>query len=353
MKPFVLICGCPRSGTYLLATELGTQLDVAIPVESHFIPHFRRFQSLWRPLENPRRAAELLSAIAAFTRIWLAYGVRSNGAAALRAASVLAGFDSVEPRSSYPALVTAIFANYAKAKNAAYYGDKSAPFHPDDLFALDEVIEHLRVIHIVRDGRDVALSWCQEWFGPANIAEAAILWRRHIRNHRNWGHANPERYLEVRYEDFIRQPSALWPVVCGFLGLVPTTGYSTATHALRQSLLSEPTHRRLKRQPDPGNTGKWREAMSPVDCARFERLAGHELQLLGYETAISPLSRPTTMDRLRGGVNAVRRLFSPNHSLRQLRSVLPVILWLLQKATGRLDWVAPLDGDNTLASGPH
>jgi hypothetical protein len=59
-KPaFILLCGCPRSGTTLVSRHLGSALNIAVPDETHFIPHFRRYLRLWGNLDDPAIAPSL------------------------------------------------------------------------------------------------------------------------------------------------------------------------------------------------------------------------------------------------------------------------------------------------------
>ena len=48
----VFIVGCPRSGTYLLLKLISVNLDFASPIETHFIPYFRRYCFLYGNLEK-------------------------------------------------------------------------------------------------------------------------------------------------------------------------------------------------------------------------------------------------------------------------------------------------------------
>jgi hypothetical protein len=98
---------------------------------------------------------------------------------------------------------------------------------PDNALRLPEALELLprvRVIHIIRDARDVVSSltsreaWL-EW-APADARSAASLWVRHIEAVRNAMPVIPAgQFFEVRYEDLLQNPAKVLRETADFLGL--------------------------------------------------------------------------------------------------------------------------------------
>lgn len=111
---------------------------------------------------------------------------------------------------------------------------------------LQEVFPDMRVVHVVRDGRAVANSWLQMgwwdgWMGPdkwifgslpADLREeweasgrqfpvlAALGWVMLMRAFREAReHVAPDRWLDVRYEDFIADAPGQTARILTFLGL--------------------------------------------------------------------------------------------------------------------------------------
>src|SRR5438034_456487 len=75
-----------------------------------------------------------------------------------------------------------------------------------------------RFIHLIRDGRDVALSVRSVPFGPNSIREAAEWWASSIRSARE--QANELRfYREVRYEDLVLDTEGALREICRFIDL--------------------------------------------------------------------------------------------------------------------------------------
>ncbi|MBA3474240.1 MAG: sulfotransferase, partial [Rubrobacter sp.] len=56
-------------------------------------------------------------------------------------------------------------------------GDEEMLPYVDRMDLIQDLLPEARFIHVVRDGRDVALSSMGLWFGPDSIEEAARRWR--------------------------------------------------------------------------------------------------------------------------------------------------------------------------------
>src|SRR5207253_853324 len=90
-----------------------------------------------------------------------------------------------------------------------------------------------RIVHLIRDGRDVYLSllqWRDEkqartigrfptWATDPAIT-AGLWWEWHVRLGMEAAtRLGPDRYHEVRYEDLVADPPAACRRLCSFLGL--------------------------------------------------------------------------------------------------------------------------------------
>jgi len=89
---------------------------------------------------------------------------------------------------------------------------------------ISRVCPDARLLHIVRDPRDVMASlrdaargWGADW-APASSAAAARMWLQHYDGART-AVACGDRYMELRYEDLRKDPEKLLSRVLDFLGL--------------------------------------------------------------------------------------------------------------------------------------
>ena len=333
----VFVVGCPRSGTYLLSLVLTAEFGIAMPVETHFMPLFAPVLPLFGDLAQAANRRRLLDCIYAFLAVWTPRSERDRDAATIRRYSLLAtrpaAEDIVREARDYPGLVRGLLARYAALHGLDACGDKSAFFRHLPLDAATAALPDARVVHVVRDGRDVCLSWLGIWTGPVNLAQGAATWREHVEAKRAWGARHPARYLEVRYERLLAEPLAVLEELATFLGRRPRHG-TLAFHdsELAATLAGGAPHAKVSEPLDPANRDKWRTRMSTGEQELFDVVAGDTLRELGYDT---PLAVPRGTARL---ALALRALGGRLHGLcswheAQIRAkhLLPLVLLLCQR----------------------
>jgi hypothetical protein len=204
-------------------------------------------------------------------------------------------------------------------------GDKS-PQHTVCLDEIHEVYPDARIIHIIRDGRDVAVSAMHHWWRLAQdrkggifeltseelairdayledrerflasgrsifieerLGQLARRWSYRIGKARRDGAAlYGDRYLEIRYEDLLREPSAnLWRV---FELLHARRGDPIIERCIKAGRFE----RAASRQPgqeDAGSffrkgvAGDWRNVFTERDREIYREFAGERLVELGLE----------------------------------------------------------------------
>jgi hypothetical protein len=86
------------------------------------------------------------------------------------------------------------------------WGEKT-PHHLFYWRQISEFFPEAKIIHLVRDGRDVALSYVSARFGPTTVYGAAQSWRRYLAEiDRVKKTSRPDLICEIRYEDLIADP---------------------------------------------------------------------------------------------------------------------------------------------------
>jgi Sulfotransferase family len=181
----------------------------------------------------------------------------------------------------------------------ARYLSERSPGHAKAVDVIAPVYPDARLIHIIRDGRDVARSLVAREWGPDSVGEAAVEWRDSILEARA---AAPEgRYLEVRYESLLEDLEGGVRALYDWLEL-------PAGDALVEDVLAV-ARRPMNEDPkDPRIAhGKWRDYFSDDDVRAFEAEAGELLDEMGYErmaaaaVATEPQqARRRSLPRLRG-----------------------------------------------------
>src|SRR5262249_12607901 len=129
-------------------------------------------------------------------------------------------FDTIP--HTYAALVHAIGLAYARQQGTAWWGDKT-PMYIEHLELLHSLFPAARMIYIVRDGRDVALSLMRESWGPSNAFVCAEQWRRENEPRPIVAELKSKGLLyQLRYEDLLADPARVLGDIMAFLGIAST-----------------------------------------------------------------------------------------------------------------------------------
>jgi len=152
------------------------------------------------------------------------------------------------------------------------------PMHVLHLPLVSAVYPDANVLHIVRDGRDVARSLVSKSWGPDDVAEAAAEWVTGITAARA-AHLDPAQYREVRYESLLADPAGAMGALFAFVGLDAPDDVLAAVGREAAVVRNEDPL-----APVPG-AGKWKATWSASDLSRFEAVAGTLMDELGYRRA--------------------------------------------------------------------
>jgi hypothetical protein len=251
---------------------LNRHSNLLVPFESGFIPAFYYRLGEYGNLADKENARRLLTDIAEFPLVKKGMHIRNPEAILAR---------SVD---SYASLVDAIFMTIAKAVGKNRWGDKT-PSYVTEVDVLWKLFPGCQVIHMVRDGRDVALSNRNLAWGFRSLPRAAQDWRLKTIIGHKVGSVLGEHYLEVRYEDLVQGPEATLRRICEYLGEPYDPGMLTYHESASAEMPEESLafHQRSISAPDPSLAFAWKRSMSMPDRVIFEQIAGDALDLFGYE----------------------------------------------------------------------
>jgi Sulfotransferase family len=289
-SPFFLL-GHDRSGTTMLRLILDRG-DVAIPPESMFL----------LDVDPGEPAEEVLRAAWSHPRVQL-WGLPAEPPA------LPAGLNGMD---AFRFAVSAPFVAYAEREGKARWGDKT-PAYIGHIDRLAEIWPNARFVHLIRDGRDVALSVMNVPFGPNNAWAAARSWAKVIRQGHKAAERYPGRVLEVRYEDLVTDPEAEIAATCDFLDLEYSPDMLAIEQTDRSKVAADQSawFANVWGGITSAAIGKWRTELTPRQIEVFETVAGDELRALGYETSdatATPALVPAyaAHDAALRGVNFVR-----------------------------------------------
>jgi len=255
-EPFFLV-GSERSGTTLLRLMLAHHGRIECAPEFEFLVEQVPRSSGWPALEP---YYEWL----ATNRIFVPHAL------------------AVDRTLDYPALMKSFVAQYCRRSQKPIHG-ATCHKHFDRLL---RIWPRARLVHLLRDGRDVARScmgmgWAVNvWHGAERWIQAEELWARLVKV------LPPAQRLELRYEDLIQEPEKELARVCAFLG----TDYDPAMLDYSRDTSYE--------RPDPALIGQWRKKLAPSELALLEARIGPMLRARGYEESGVPAARVGGLRRL-------------------------------------------------------
>lgn len=290
----IFLTGFARSGTTWVNRLMQDYFDAGFVNEGQFIVNFgkriQRYGDL-RILPNRERLVRDLTKDRFFSILSSNYKVDVDwGRITSRA-------------GSFAEIVKGVLAQIAEQTGKHRIGSKY-PVFGRYLGLLNDLFPDCKVIHVIRDGRDCALSHKRVTWGHQNTYSAAVHWRAYIQAARRGSEAMRGRYLEIRYENLLLEPEATMHALEYFI----TGGCS---YPITQRFVEDKAVRKTER------TSRWRTDMPASAQAIFESVAGDALESCGYPLAglarkPSPISRAgyVVHDRAtREGWNVLRKLF--------------------------------------------
>ncbi len=283
-----IIIGSPRSGTTLLRFMLDAHPDLAIPPETGFL------------VPCAERAGQGTISREDFLDTLTRYPVEASGWQDFQISqdTFRAALQTIEPFTVADG-IRAFYQLYAARFGKPRWGDKT-PLYCMHLQSIEALLPEAHFVHVIRDGRDVALSLRPMWFAPGrDIETLASHWRQCVTTGRQQG-ALCRHYREVRYEELIEDSRTALAGVCAFLDL-EFDDRMLRYHELAPERLREHQGRfrpdgtvvvtreqrlsqqhRATRPPDPSRVFAWKHEMPRDEQLRFEAIAGDALEDFGF-----------------------------------------------------------------------
>ncbi len=192
-----------------------------------------------------------------------------------------------------------LLADYDVDDGVKVIGEKT-PDNVVNLGLLWNIFPKAKFVHIIRDGRDVAVSgwfhnqrisseWASKKFGSLEgfARHYAPRWVDQVSKGRAQGKKNPDNYMEIRYEDLHQNPAGEAARLLRFLGVKAGDGVVAAC-------CEAGSFKTLSGGRDPGEedkgshfrkgiVGDWRNHLDVDTVAEFDRHAGGLLRELGYQ----------------------------------------------------------------------
>lgn len=248
----IFIVGCQRSGTTMLRLVLDSHSRISCGPETRFLADMERIvTSDWRRLRR--------------------YGLERD-----------------EWLRRIADFFAAIQTDYATGRGKVRWADKT-PLYALHIPFLAELFPTAQFVHVIRDGRDVAVSH-RKRFGYASSLNSARKWPSYIRTARAAAaELPPERYREVRYEALVGQTEQTLRELLGWLGEEWEPGlleYEKKDHDVPEKYSVEADRRRSSASGQDAiyrsSVGSHRLQLDPLTRVAFTVFARGTLRELGY-----------------------------------------------------------------------
>jgi hypothetical protein len=286
----VFVLGCHRSGTNLMYDTLMSAGSFAV----HRPPFFAyeslrpRYGSFARRANREKLIKALLDSRA----------FRCSGLDPVYIRSVV-----VEKCRTTGDFLCIMMGELSRLQNA----ERWAVWSPDNVLHIPHIkreIPDALFLHVVRDGRDVALAltkmkglWRFPWDKKRAFLTAALFWQWMARYGRKYGGMFPSDYLEVHFEDLVRSPRDALAQVSKFIGdeldydRIRRVGLGAVAHP-------NSTFGAELENGDFDPIGRWKKYLSGREVLEIECLTGKCLKEFGYELTTRPPARPALAARI-------------------------------------------------------
>ncbi|MGD0382050.1 MAG: sulfotransferase [Thermoguttaceae bacterium] len=268
------IFGSPRSGTTLLAQCLSCHSQIVVPNETDFIIPLAFVFDRIREAEIGR---EMLFQF--ITRSWTYHVSLGEYVEPSRVREIIYA-SAYQPAE----ILIAIYADVARKAGVPLAGDKS----PNDLQYVRKLIKvqgisaEMKIIHIVRDIRDVMVSLKRTGWLPDGDAYFPRLWCNSNLYLYGLYRDRPQQYYFLRYEDFTRAPEKHLNDICRLLGV--SFEPAMMDHQRRHTRYREnPGHAKVLQPITTDSIGRYSSELAPELIGAFQRQAGEALDVFGYK----------------------------------------------------------------------
>jgi hypothetical protein len=264
----LFLCGFPSSGTDLLKNLLNAHPDIRIGGEFPLLPSLaRRFGSVVSREAAPQLVRALLDSDI--------YGNLKNR--------------DLPPSFGFPALTSDVYRALLGFHDVAWTGNKT-PQNSENIDKLELLFPGSRYVLIVRDIRDVALSWRNKWGKDPYVC--AHKWNDRMKRAIELLQAvAPDRHMIVHYEALLDDHPTVGRAICSFLQIEYSDRMSSYDRYVEEHVPGKLNYGKpVIRQ----NTGKWRDAFPDFRVERIESIAFDRMKHFGYVPRYASHSKPIT-----------------------------------------------------------
>jgi hypothetical protein len=278
----IYIVSSPRSGSTLLRLILDNHPNIAIPPPGYLFnliyPYLYSYGDLARD-ENFRELIEDILEAPTIKRWPIDLSVEQI-------------LGDVGERT-FAAIYEYLHVTYATSHGKIRWGQKS-PRNGCWMVEIQQLFPGAKFIHLLRDGRDVAIDLADANFWPNTVFGGALRWQECVRATRHGAaELSPGSYIEIRYEEFCAEPEQTLRDLCAFLGedFVPALLHHHESEAT-QSWSQDAIHAKTSRPITTDYVDMYKTRLPDRDREAIEAVIGDTLKDAGYPVEGKPEPLP-------------------------------------------------------------
>jgi len=286
----IFILGTERSGSNLLRLLLNSHTRIAVPHPPHVVRYFAPLEPLYGDLTNDTNFRRLVDDILRLLDVHIyQWDVPIDADAVARTAS---------PRNAF-GVYAALQDQYRSHAGKARWGCKST-FMIDHVAEILERFPDARLIFLVRDPRDVAVSSRKSVFSTFHPYFTAQLWRDQQNAGIPWLDRLPASSIHLlHYERLVAEPEASVRAVCAFLGedFEPAMLRFFETDEARKSASLAESWGNTSRPVSRASVEQWKAGLTERERVLVEWITRAPMERLGYR----PLATAAELDAMQVG----------------------------------------------------
>ena len=197
----IFIVGAGRSGTTLLRLMLHNHSQIAIPPESQILMEFYKIIPLFNDLKDPENCEKFINLFLTHPRI-KAWGLHKS--------DIL----NLKEKIGFRDIISTIYQSFANKEAKSRWGEKT-PKYIHQVGQLIKIFPNCKIIHLIRDGRDVIASQLKS-FHRYHFYTSALNWNK-IMTINEKLQSDPDHFMNVHYENLIQNPKDTLKNICQFI----------------------------------------------------------------------------------------------------------------------------------------
>ncbi len=263
----LFVCGFPSSGTDLVKNILNSHPQVYINGEFPLLP----FLTTEHVTNLGADALEVLIANLKELDIYSNFGSP----------------DVAFPSGEYS--LSEIYSHMLNDKPVRWKGNKT-PQNTENIHKLKAIFPEAKFLVIIRDVRDVTLSWRKKW--GKNEFLCASKWDVRMRKgYRSLQDLNSDEYMVIKYEDVLTDLGAITSKICNFLSIDYDKRMLEFHKYVQDDRIGKLNY---GKEIIGDNKRKWQSQTPRAKVLRIEEIAYEGLQLFQYPITAATKSRPIT-----------------------------------------------------------